>query len=472
MSIYICTCNTKTQTNATTDNTCLSSLKVSPNGRYIQTRDGKPFFYMGDTSWELFHRLSREEIKQYLESRKQLMFNVVQAVAIGELDGLRAKNAYGDLPMRLDNIAIPDTTSGNDVNDTLSYDYWDHIEYGIKLAAKNDMYIALLPCWGEYVTPRFTDTIVFSDSIKGYNYGWFIGNRFKKYNNIIWILGGDRFPNEIAHGISTWNAMAEGINDGVCNIYEPNGKANYESTFMSYHCMYPASVWFASAPWLDVDMWGTYHEKRDNDRSFEVPYILANSKNIRPTINAEPPYEDAGINYDFNNGYFDDFDVRQHAYWSVLAGCVGHTYGNNALWQCINKNTYHKNRDPRHKQWYDALYAQGAQQMKYLRLLIEEINILEMVPNQKLIAYNIHDPTGHIQAASGTDFALYYIPTGKELNAQMGIIKGEKIFATWYDPKTGQKTQIGEYVNKGIVKFTPPGKPQRGNDWVLILKSL
>ena len=35
-------------------------LKVSSNGRYLETREGKPFFYLGDTAWTLFKRLNRE----------------------------------------------------------------------------------------------------------------------------------------------------------------------------------------------------------------------------------------------------------------------------------------------------------------------------------------------------------------------------------------------------------------------------
>ena len=33
-------------------------LKVSENKRFLVTADGKPFFYLGDTAWELFHRLN------------------------------------------------------------------------------------------------------------------------------------------------------------------------------------------------------------------------------------------------------------------------------------------------------------------------------------------------------------------------------------------------------------------------------
>ena len=48
--------------------------RISDNGRYLVDKDGKPFFYMGDTAWELFHRLSREEADHYLEDRAEKGF--------------------------------------------------------------------------------------------------------------------------------------------------------------------------------------------------------------------------------------------------------------------------------------------------------------------------------------------------------------------------------------------------------------
>ena len=50
-------------------------------------KDGKPFFYLGDTAWELFHRLNREDADRYLRDRAARGFTVIQAVAIAELDG-------------------------------------------------------------------------------------------------------------------------------------------------------------------------------------------------------------------------------------------------------------------------------------------------------------------------------------------------------------------------------------------------
>ena len=49
--------------------TPLPRLKVSQNRRFIVTQSGEPFFWLGDTAWELFHRLNREEARQYFDNR-------------------------------------------------------------------------------------------------------------------------------------------------------------------------------------------------------------------------------------------------------------------------------------------------------------------------------------------------------------------------------------------------------------------
>src|SRR3954469_6379196 len=86
----------------------LPRLKVSENRRFLVKEDGSPFFYLGDTAWELFHRLDRDEAGRYLADRAAKGFTVIQAVVLAELDGLHAPNAYGHTPLKEDNPARPD----------------------------------------------------------------------------------------------------------------------------------------------------------------------------------------------------------------------------------------------------------------------------------------------------------------------------------------------------------------------------
>jgi len=77
----------------------LPRLKVSDNRRFLVTADGRPFFWLADTAWELFHRLDRSEAEQYLTDRAAKGFTVIQAVVLAELDGLTEPNRYGYVPL-------------------------------------------------------------------------------------------------------------------------------------------------------------------------------------------------------------------------------------------------------------------------------------------------------------------------------------------------------------------------------------
>ncbi|MGB9610878.1 MAG: DUF4038 domain-containing protein, partial [Bryobacteraceae bacterium] len=107
----------------------LPGLRVSDNGRFLVTEDGRPFFWLADTAWELFHRLNREEALRYLDTRARQGFNVVQAVALAELDGLSDPNPYGRVPLIDRDPARPAITPGADPAIPGSYDYWDHVDF-------------------------------------------------------------------------------------------------------------------------------------------------------------------------------------------------------------------------------------------------------------------------------------------------------------------------------------------------------
>jgi hypothetical protein len=57
-------------------------LSVSANGRHFVDRNGKPFFYLGDTCWLLFQRANRAELDEYLKDRAAKGFTVIQAYVL------------------------------------------------------------------------------------------------------------------------------------------------------------------------------------------------------------------------------------------------------------------------------------------------------------------------------------------------------------------------------------------------------
>ena len=80
---------------------------------------------------------------------------------------------------------------------------------------------------------------------------------------------------------------------------------------------------------------------------------------------------------------FDDDDARQAAWWAVLAGAAGHTYGNNNVWQM-----WAPGRDPAigaNRPWSDAIDDPGARQMGLLRRFMEAQDFATLEPRQDLI---------------------------------------------------------------------------------------
>jgi hypothetical protein len=53
----------------------------------------------------------------------------------------------------------------------------------------------------------------------------------------------------------------------------------------------------------------------------------------------------------------------------------------------------------------------------------------------------------------------------------MDKISTADVKCSWFDPRTGKYTQIGEYENSGTRAFDPPGETGLGNDWVLVLEA-
>jgi hypothetical protein len=444
------------------------------NSHYLAYTDGTPFFWLGDTGWELFHRLKREEAQLYLRDRADKGFTVIQAVLLSEFDGLKIPNIYGDLPLMDGNPLKPDVSPGSDFQDPQQYDYWDHAEYILRLAEQLGLYVAVLPCWGEYVVPREGNNI-FDTGEQAYHYGQFVGERYRSLPNIIWMLGGDRQPDERPGAIDLWRAMAEGITDGVDGLNNFDGQANYNVTLMTHHAYSSSSNWFHNDSWIDFHAWGSYHADFYNARAYTEAAKDWQLSHPKPTLNSEPAYEEHILNWIKDNGYFTAFDVRQIAYWSVFAGACGHTYGAHPIWQFYDSTRASISLVKTY--WQDALNYAGARQMIFLKKLMLSRPMLELLPDQTVITGGQQEGSGHICAIRGQHFAFLYIPTGAVVTIQMGKISGERVTASWYDPRTGNTVRIGEFDNSGTCTFDPPGLSEelawlqtgRGCDWVLVL---
>ena len=436
----------------------LPAIKVTEDKRFLATADGKPFFYLADTAWELLHRLDRKQAVEYLDKRAGQGYTAIQAVALAELDGVTDPNPYGDLPLIEKDPARPAVTPGSNPNDANAYDYWDNVEYIVDKANARGLYIAFLPSWGRWVnnTGRSDESLLTPANAQ--SYGEFLGRRFGK-KGIVWILGGDRTATGFEE---TWRALARGIAIGVA------GKEDYDVVLMSFHPRggETSSTWFHNDAWLDFNMHQTGHGRAERVMSWDRIAKDYQRTRVKPVIDGEPLYEDHPVEFRARDyGYSFDAHVRQRAYWSVFSGSCGHTYGNHSVWQM-----YAPGRRPINGPllyWNEAIHRPGAAQMQYVRALIESRPYFSRVPDQSLVADAL---TGadHIVATRGDGYALIYSAQGRKFTAQMGKISGAQVKAWWFNPRTGTAAEAGTFENSGAREFICPSEGF-GSDWVLAL---
>lgn len=441
-------------------------LKVSDNHRFLVTERGEPFFWLGDTAWELFHRLDRADAALYLKDRAARGFNVIQAVALAELDGLTVPNRYGHLPLVDKDPARPA------VKDGPANDYWDFVDEVLDLAAANSLYAGLLPTWGKYVTSHPFDGKVngIFNVTNALSYGRFLGERLRARANVVWILGGDKAPST-PEAVAIWRAMARGIAIGVA------GREDYDAVLMTYHTSGPGHVsdYLHDEPWLDFTSAQSSHG--DLVESWRFIEKHWNRRPIKPVIDLESSYPGALIPAAWlpaplraahrSTQPANDDHARRAAYWAVFAGAFGHTYGHNSIWQM-----YEPPRkpvlDPK-PTWREALAAPSATQMGYLRRLIESRPFLTQAPEQALIEGEAESGPDHLRALQGDGFAFIYVPTGKPLRVRLDKWTGTHVKAWWFDPRTGEARELDSFTARGEKVFAPPGGPSVGNDWVLVL---
>jgi hypothetical protein len=429
-------------------NAQLQPLQISANKRFFQTKDGKPFFWLGDTGWLLFKKCKKKDAIKYLDDRKKKGFNVIQVMLLHELD---ITDAYGDSALINKNIATPDL-AGN-------YSYWDNVDFIIKEAGKRGIYMALVPVWGGNIKHVSVEQAKI--------YAAFLANRYKNKNNIIWLNGGDIKGGD---ALDKWNAIGNTIRSIDKNHligFHPRGRNS-------------SSAWFHNEAWLDFNMFQSGHKRYDQDTvSTETlhygednwRYVNDDYKltPIKPTFDGEPSYENIphGL-HDSAEKRWTAADVRRYAYWSVFAGGCGFTYGNNSVMQFYRRG----NKDMSfgaNKDWDDELNMPGAGQMKYLKQLILSKSYFDRVPDQSLVVDN-GEKYDRVIATRGKNYAMFYVYNGRDFKVDVSKLGFAYFSCYWFNPKTGTKEIFSPGATTGIITFNPPWMIMDGNDWVLLIE--
>jgi hypothetical protein len=426
-------------------------LQVSENRRFLVYEDGSPFFYLGDTAWELFHRLNREEAETYLQNRAEKGFTVIQAVVLAELNGLEDPNPYGHLPLMNNDPSRP------------GEEYFQHVDWIVQKAEELGLFIGMLPTWGDKWNKKWGVGPEIFTPENAELFGEWLAKRYRD-RAIIWIVGGDR-PIESDGHRAIVTAMARGVRKGDQGAH-----------LITFHPMggQGSAEWFHDEDWLDFNMRQNGHEV-----NFAPRYALTRADYdrtpVKPVMDGEPIYEDHPIAFNAkDHGHSISVDVRRPLYWDLFSGAFGHTYGHHSVWQMWTPGRQPINGPL--MPWREAIDQPGAGQMQYGRCLMESRPFLTRIPDDSVIV-PAQVPTAVPGAGmkrlvatrdSEGSYVMVYSPCGRPFQVRMDAISGSSVKAWWYNPRDGEAQAIGEFPNRGEREFSPPDKGEQ-LDWVLVL---
>lgn len=436
----------------------VESLKVHPEGHYLMTESGRPFFWLGDTAWELFHRATREEAIRYLDNRAKLGFTVVQSVAIAELDGIGTPNAYGQKPFSFVRGAkepeplVPENGKNG---------YWDHVDFIVKAANERGIIVAMLPTWGRW----WKQDAIFTPS-SGRRYCEWLARRYREAG-VVWVLGGDR-PIDTPEERAVIDAMAAGLRAGdggrhLLTFHPHGGGASSQS--------------LPDCAWIDFHMrqnGHTIHYPQDPGERYAGTLQDALREPAKPILDGEPVYEGHPIDFRADeHGHTIAADVRRAFFWDLFNGAFGHTYGHHSIWQFYSPERQPVNRPL--MTWEEALEAPGARQLGLAKRLFEERAFFTRIPAPDILEpsnpKSLVPGAGMRRFAATRDrdgtFAMVYVPIGCPFTVDFSCIRSDRIRLAWYDPRTGEERNRHVIANEGCRTVVPPSVGEL-LDWVLV----
>jgi hypothetical protein len=476
-------------------------LRVANSGpranRYFTYADGTPFFWIGETAWEVNAiragigggPYDNRHFYTWLADRVSKGFTVAQT----QFFFLTNRNEGG--------YPFPDNAQsdqGNGDFETLNASHFQQLDTRFRAMFDNGLVIAAHPSWLSTYRMSITDARLVSRYLMA---------RYGAYN-LVWSLSGEyqyKYP-----GTNTWDDAGSGGVWGLCWDYSTN-RANASCEWnqlgqavQSYNVyQHPVTIhpsgrpdeadppeWGAQAhaqsssgefhaqPWLTFNWTQTRHY---DDHLF---YVFERTRDdyaltpIKPTVHSEGFYE--------NNRAegADAYEVRWQMWTALVNGAAGHTYGAGGLSHFYDPHapagetgaaTYDATS------WDAALAYPGAGYVKPLRDFFAAIPWWQLEPNRQALrvdgsapagpsAYDITPPHA---ASIPNQLHVIYLPRGNagHLVQMTGLGTGAYI-AQSYNPRSGSYTTLngGSPINPTNGVWTVPASVYANNeDWVLRL---
>lgn len=409
-------------------------LRAPVESHYLEDNQGRPFLIIGDSAWSMIADLSLEDAELYLDTRVRQGFNTI-LVSLAEHKFARnaPENFYHEAPFSGAGFAEP--------NDA----YFDRAAAFVEAAARRNMLVLLCPAYlGAGGGPEgWYRDMVAAGAERLNAYGRYVGRRFSKFKNIIWVQGGDDDPSDI----TLVNALAAGIAEGDPGAVQTVHAGRDTVT----------SVFWKDARWLRVDTVYTYGDV--------AAAVLARYRwgPHRPFFLIEGKYEgEHGVG---------ESEIRLMAYGALLSGAGGHVFGNNPVWHFSAAGLFDSSQT-----WKQALFSPGARSITKLARLFLTLEWWKLTPDQGILLKTEATGSGQAFAARDVDgmFAVIYVRDMHGLTLDFDGLSGGEKELRWYDPSNGSFLEgIERFDGAGVQDIMVPRQSNGSGsyDWVGIITS-
>jgi hypothetical protein len=416
-------------------------LKFSASGRYLIDQNEKPFLIKEISAWGLIQSLSEPDESAFIDSVRKKGFNTLM-VSIISFDTRFAGNPP-------DWQSNPPFTIKWDFS-TYNPAYFEHVDRFLHTAAREGMLVLLVPCylgykgdgnqgwWDELLNPK-------NDQTKSFRYGQYLGNRYRDFQNIIWVAGGDNDGRDSLFGHMT------NIIKGIKEFDKGHlWTGHFSSIWATRNQLY--------ASYIDIDALYDFTESA----------LQGDTPQYRTTLNQ---YALGKMIFQIDQSYEHDIPhsadnenpqwIRRKNYDGFLSGCSGTSFcpgmPGNPCYTFIR--------------WRPLMNTEGMREMLYC------FNVFDSRPWHLLIpdtgkstiikGRGTYRSLDYVCAARAKDSSFYmaYLPVGRTLSVDMRQIGGTQVRVWWYDPQKGEATLIGLFPAAGVKHFSTPDK----RDWLLVI---